>query len=163
MAQKLIYISEEDLPLFEKAEKLGLENFSAFVTSALKRFVETKEAEATGLQEYALQIDNRGQGERTVKFVGRLLAADRRYCGQFSDRRDRWEDWEIYRTRAGKIIIFYLRGSAHDGERTVSEYVVRNSLPGYDDEIFDYGEAVPGSLLEEAAKALGEEKVEFIE
>ena len=32
MAQKLIYISEEDLPLFDKAEKLGLENFSAFVT-----------------------------------------------------------------------------------------------------------------------------------
>jgi len=164
MPHKSIYVSEGDLLLFDKAEKLGLDNLSAFVTDALREFVEMKEAEVTGLQEITLEINNRDQGERTIKFVGKLLASDRRYRGQTSEGKDRWTDWEIYLTRAGKIIIYKELGSLwQDEEKLLSEYMVRNSLPGYDDEVFDFGETVPGNVLEEAAEALGKEKVEFIE
>lgn len=163
MPPKTIYVKAEDLPVFERAEELGGDSLSAVIAEALKRFVERKEAEAAGLQEHTLAIDNRDQGERTIKFVGRLLAADRRYRGQTSEGKDRWTDWAIYQTEAGKIIIFREHGSAWQGEGSSSEYAVRSALPDYDGEVFGHGETVPGGLLEEAAAALGEEKVKWIE
>lgn len=162
MPNKTIYVRTEDLPVFERAEKLSGDSLSAVIAEALKKFVERKDAEAAGLDEHTLQINNWEQGERTVKFVGRLLVADCRYHGQTSDEKDRWTDWAIYQTEAGKIIIFREHGSLWEGETGSSEFVVRDSLPDYDDEVFDYGETVPGSLLEEAAKELGQEKVEWV-
>lgn len=164
MARKNIYIRDEDLPLFDRAEKLGLENFSAFVAEALKKYVKIKDAETAGLEEHTLQINNPEQGERTIRFVGRLLAGDRRLRGQTSDRKDRWTDWEIYQTKGGKIVVYRESGSAWQGEEgCVSEYITLDALPGYDDEVFVGGEPVPGSLLEEAAGEIGEERIKWID
>ena len=163
MPNKTIYVRDEDLLVFEEAEKLGKDSLSAVIAEALKRFVEMKKMEAQGVEKFTLGIDSPDQGERTVKFIGRLLAEDRRYNGQTSDRRDRWTDWALYQTKAGKIIIYRACGTAWQGESGYSEYIVRDSLPEYDNDVFNFGETVPGSLLEEAAAALGEERVEWIE
>ena len=162
MAQKIIYVAEKDLPLFDKAEELGLDNISAFVIEALKKFVDQKEAELSGWQEHTLQINNREE-EKTVKFTGKLLASERRFRGQTSEGKDRWTDWAIYLTQGGNIVVYRAHGSAWQGEEEpMTERAIFSALPDYDDSVFDYGDYVPGALLEKASAALGQEKFEFV-
>lgn len=163
MPNKTIYVKDEDLQVFEEAERLGGDSLSSIIAEALKRFVSVKRAEQQGMDEHTLAIDNPEQGKKTLKFVGRLLVSDTIYVGQTSDRRDRWDDWSLYQTQAGKVIVYWRHGSVWDGERGSAQYEVRDSLPGYDDSVFEFDDTVPGDILEAAAEALGQELVEFIE
>ena len=171
MPNKTIYVREEDLPVFEEAEKLGGDSLSAVIAEAVKRFVAVKRAEGQGMEEHNLTAGTlRAVGDddiRTIRFVGRLLAEATVYSGQTSDRRDRGTCYRVYQTRAGKILVWWEKWSRWEGENDVTDYAVLNALPGYDDEvpgkIDDYPISLPGSLLQEAAEALGEELVEWIE
>jgi len=174
MPNKTIYVREEDLPVFEEAEKLGGDSLSAVIAQAVKRFVQVKRAEVQGMKEHALTVGAlRSQGAddtRKVRFVGRKLAEADVYHGQTSDRRDRGTVYQIYQTKAGKILVWWKRWSRWEGESDLLDYVVMDTLPGYNDEISGkvHGEhlppeTLPGSLLQEAAEALGEELVEWVE
>ena len=174
MPNKTIYVKDEDLGLFEEAEKLGGDSLSSIIAEALRRFVDTKRAEQQGMKECNLTAGIiRAQGDddiRTIRFVGRLLAEATVYSGQTSDRRDRGTCYRVYQTKAGKVLIWWKNWSRWEGESDLLDYVVLNTLPGYDDEISGkvHGEhlppeTLPGSLLQEAAEALGEELVEFVE
>ena len=171
MPNKTIYVREEDLPVFEEAERLGGDSLSGIIAEALRRFVDVKRAELFGMQEYTLPVGVlRSQGDddvRTVRFVGRLLAEAEEFTGQTSDRKDRGTYYRVYQTKAGKILIWWKNWSRWEGENDVTDYAVLNALPGYDDEVSgkidDYPISLPGSLLQAAAEALGEELVEWIE
>ena len=126
------------------------------------------------MQEYNLKVGIlRSQGAddiRTIRFVGRLLAEATVYSGQTSDRRDRGTCYRVYQTKAGKILIWWKNWSRWEGENDTTDYAVLSTLPGYDDEVSGkvHGEhlppeTLPGSLLQEAAEALGEELVEYVE
>ena len=115
-------------------------------------------------------LRSQGADTRKVRFVGRLLAEAKEFTGQTSDRKDRGTDYKIYQTQAGKILVWWKNWSRWEGENDVTDYAVLNALPGYDDEVYGkvHGEplppeTLPGSLLQEAAEALGEELVEFVE
>ena len=171
MPNKTIYVREEDLPVFEEAERLGGDSLSSIIAEALRRFVDVKRAELFGMREHALPVGVlRSQGDddvRTVRFIGRLLAEADVYHGQTSDRKDRGTDYRVYQTKAGKIRGWGEKGSRWERENDTADYAVLDQLPGYDDEIYgkvlDLIETLPGSLLQEAAEALGEELVEFVE
>lgn len=175
MPNKTIYVRDEDLPVFEEAEKLGGDSLSAVIAQAVKRFVQVKRAEQQGMQEYTLSVGVlRSQGDddtRKVRFVGRLLAeaevlTDHQTSSR-SSRDDRGTDYKIYQTQAGRVLVWWKRWTRWEGGSDLLDYAVFDALPGYDDEIYgkvlDLIEKLPGSLLQEAAEALGEELVEYVE
>lgn len=170
MANKTIYVKDEDLQIFEEAEKLGGDSLSGIIAEALRRFVDVKRAEMFGMREHALTVGvlrSQGADTRKVRFVGRMLSSAEVLTGQTSDRKDRGTDYKIYQTQAGKILVWWEKWSRWEGESDTADYAVLDQLPGYDDEIYgkvlDLIETLPGSLLQEAAEALGEELVEFVE
>ena len=177
MPNKTIYVKDEDLSLFEEAEKLGGDSLSAVIAQAVKRFVQVKRAETQGLEDHTLEVgraSTRGADDtRKIRFVGRKLAGQTAYTGQTSSQDDRGTDYKIYQTKAGKIIVHWRHWSRWDGEGSSADYAVLDQLPGHGAEIYgqadddDYTERfpekLPGGLLQEAAEALGQELVEFIE
>lgn len=170
MPNKTIYVKDEDLQVFEEAEKLGGDSLSSIIAEALRRFVDVKRAEVQGMKECNLTVGvlrSQGADIRKVRFVGRLLAEAEVLTGQTSSRDDRGTDYRVYQTQAGNILVWWQRWSRWEGENDVIDYAVLNALPGYDDEvpgkIDDYPISLPGSLLQEAAEALGEELVEWVE
>lgn len=175
MPNKTIYVKDEDLQIFEEAEKLGGDSLSGIIAEALRRFVAVKRAEMFGMQEHVLHVGvlcSQGDNDtRKVRFVGRLLAeAEVLTGGQTSSRSsrdDRGTDYKIYQTQAGKILVWWKRWTRWEGGSDLLDYAVFDALPGYDDEIYgkvlDLIEKLPGSLLQEAAEALGEELVEYVE
>jgi len=174
MPNKTIYVRDEDLQFFEEAEKLGGDSLSAVIAEAVRRFVDAKQAEAQGMKEVTLPVGVlRSQGDddtRKVRFDGRLLSSAEIFTGQTSDGRDRGTDYRIYQTKAGKILVWWQRWTRWENENDLLDYAVFDQLPGYDDEVFGkvHGEhlppeTLPGSLLQEAAEALGRELVEYVE
>lgn len=173
MPKKNIYIKDADLALFDRAEQLGGDSISQVIADALRRYVAIKEAEGAGMEDVSLPVGVlRSQGDddtRTVRFVGRLLADARRYHGQTSDGRDRGADYRIYQTAGGKILIWWKSWTRWDGENDALDYTVRDNLPSYDTEVSGkvHGErsahTLPASLLQDAAEALGQEMVEWVE
>jgi len=174
MPNKTIYVREEDLPVFEEAEKLGGDSLSSVIAEALRRFVDVKRAEQQGMKECNLTVGIlHAQGDddiRTIRFVGRLLAEATVYSGQTSDRKDRGTDYRVYQTMAGKVLVWWRRWSCWEGENDYADYAVMDALPSHGDELLgvvhvDSFEPVtlPGSLLQEAAEALGQELVEWVE
>ena len=174
MPRKNIYIKDADTELFERAEKLaGEENLSGTIAEAIKLFVEAEEAKATGMEEHTLEVGIwRTEGTddtRKVKFIGRKLADGTEYTGQTSDRRDRWTEYRIYQSKAGQVIVFWRHNTCWQGEADRADYAVLDSLPGYDNNVFGrldeegYPQRLPGDVLQEAAKSLGRELVEYIE
>lgn len=123
------------------------------------------------MQEYNLKAGVlRSQGAddtRKVRFVGRLLAEAEVFTGQTNDRRDRGTCYRVYQTKAGRILVWWKKWTRWEGEPQVMDYAVLDQLPGYDDEIsgkvHGFPEVLPGELLQEAAEALGEGLVDFIE
>ena len=174
MPNKTIYVKDEDLQIFEEAEKLGGDSLSGIIAEALRRFVDVKRAELYGMQEHVLHVGVlRSQGDddiRQIRFVGRKLAEADVYTGQTSDRRDRGTVYQIYQTKAGKILIWWKQWTRWERENDYADYAVMDALPSHGDELLgvvhvDSFEPVtlPGSLLQDAAEALGQELVEFIE
>ncbi len=174
MPNKTIYVRDEDISLFEEAERLGGDSLSSVIAEALRRFVATKRAEQQGMKEYNLTVGVlRSQGAddtRKVRFVGRLLAEAEVLTGQTSSRDDRGTDYRIYQTQGGKILVWWKNWTRWERENDTADYAVLDQLPGYDDEISGkvHGEhlppgTLPGSLLQEAAEALGRELVEWVE
>ena len=174
MANKTIYVKDEDLQIFEEAERLGGDSLSGIIAEALRRFVAVKRAELYGMREHALTVGVlRSQGAddvRKVRFVGRKLAEAEVLTGQTSSRDDRGTCYRIYQTKAGKILIWWKQWTRWERENDYADYAVMDALPSHGDELLgvvhvDSFEPVtlPGSLLQDAAEALGQEMVEFIE
>lgn len=72
MPNKTIYVSDEDLPLFERAQALSGTNLSSAIVRALRRFIELEEARQQGLDEITV-IVNREGAHRRKRFVGQRL------------------------------------------------------------------------------------------
>lgn len=164
MPNKTIYVKDEDLSIFEEAEKLGGDSLSAVIAQAVKRFVAAERSKAQGMEEHTLevgQVKARGADDtRKVRFVGRKLAEQTSYTGQTSSQDDRGTNYAIYQTKAGKIIVHWESWSRWDGEGSSADYATLDALPEHGAEIY---ERLPGGLLQEAAETLGEELVEFID
>ncbi len=97
MPNKTIYVSEGDLPLYERAQELAGGNLSAAIVAALRRFVEAQEALRPGSEEVTVRV-GLGKG-RKLRFSGMLLGEWRHYTGS------REEQYRVYRTPKGKFAV----------------------------------------------------------
>ncbi len=97
MPNKTIYVADDDLQLFQRAQELVGGNLSGAVTTALRRFIELEEGRQEGYEELVLRVGH--NGSRQVRFSGSLL-------GEWRDVNDkRMEHLRVYRTRKGKYAL----------------------------------------------------------
>ncbi|MFC4374015.1 EXLDI protein [Nocardia halotolerans] len=97
MPNKTIYVSDDDLPVFQRAQELVGGNLSSTVVSALRRLIELAEGREAGLEEVVLQVGR--DGVRQVRFQGALL-------GEWHEAGDKQAlRQQVYRTRKGKLLL----------------------------------------------------------
>lgn len=100
MPNKTIYVAEEDLPLFERAQALAGGNLSAAVVRALRRFIEAETAHQEGYEEITVRVGPAGS-RRQKRFYGVRLI---RWEHPLGDR-GRTEVFSVYRTRGGRFAV----------------------------------------------------------
>jgi EXLDI family protein len=94
---KTIYVSDGDMPLYQRAQELAGDNLSAAISAALKRYVEVEDARNAGFDEIVVKVGV-GAG-RKVRFSGVLLGE------WIATTSDRFEHYRVYRGRAGKFAV----------------------------------------------------------
>ena len=111
MPNKTIYVSDGDIPLFQRAQKLAGGNLSAAIAKALRRYVDTAEGLQEGFEEVTVRVGV-GSG-RKVRFTAVLV-------GEWMDTIDnRAERYRVYRGRTGKYVLHVEREPSYwmvDGE-----------------------------------------------
>jgi EXLDI family protein len=94
---KTIYVSDGDLPLYQRAQELAGDNLSAAIAAALRRFVDIEEGREEGFDEIIVRAGP-GKG-RKVRFVGVFL-------GEWvTTSASRVETFRVYRGRTGKFVL----------------------------------------------------------
>ncbi len=73
MPNKTIYVSDDDMRLFERAQELAGANLSSAIVQALKRFIELEEARQHGLEEIIVLVGTTG-AHKQKRFMGTRLA-----------------------------------------------------------------------------------------
>jgi EXLDI family protein len=94
---KTIYVSDGDLPLYQRAQELAKGNLSAAISTALRRYVDLEDGKLEGFKEITLRVGP-GKG-RKVRFTGVLLGD----WGSIDGSRE--EHFRVYRSRKGKIVL----------------------------------------------------------
>ncbi|MEV6096588.1 EXLDI protein [Nocardia sp. NPDC051981] len=97
MPNKTIYVSDDDLKLFQRAQELVGGNLSGAIVTALRRFIELEEGRQQGYDEVVLKVGK--DGTRQVRFSGALLT----HWHQMAN--ERIEDIRVYRTRKGAYAV----------------------------------------------------------
>lgn len=105
MPNKTIYVSDDDLSLYQRAQELTGGTLSAAITTALRRFVEVEEGRRQGYDEIVVRVGP-GLG-RKQRFSGVLLAEWERSTNERS------EVFRIYRSRSEKFVVHLERAEAH--------------------------------------------------
>ena len=97
MPNKTIYVSEDDLALFQRAQEIVGGNLSAAIVRALRRMVEVEDAQLEGFEEITVRVGP-GKGRRQ-RFLGVELAAWTR------STKDKVEQFKVYRSRTGNYVL----------------------------------------------------------
>ncbi|HEY7938007.1 MAG TPA: EXLDI protein [Candidatus Limnocylindrales bacterium] len=98
MPNKTIYVSDGDLPLYDRAQQLAGGNLSAAIAKALKRYVDIEDGRNEGFEEITVRV---GPARRKVRFSGVLLGE----WANSSSASSRWEVFRVYRSRTGKFVL----------------------------------------------------------
>ena len=97
MPNKTIYVSDGDLPLYDRAQKLAGDNLSAAISAALRRYVDVEEGRREGFDEITVRVGP-GKG-RKIRFSGVLI-------GEWVNTlQSRVETFRVYRSRMGKFVL----------------------------------------------------------
>ncbi|MEU4605092.1 EXLDI protein [Kribbella sp. NPDC023972] len=96
MPNKTIYVSDDDLPLYKRAQELA-GNLSSAISLALRKYVELEEGRLEGYDEITVRV-GRGAG-RKQRFSGVLLAEGGR------SSKSGYEAFKVYRSRTGKFVL----------------------------------------------------------
>ncbi|GAA4419112.1 hypothetical protein GCM10023169_09470 [Georgenia halophila] len=116
MPNKTIYVSDADLPVFDRAQKLAGGNLSGAISKALRRLVEVEEGRLEGFDEITVRI-GAGQG-RLQRFQGVQLVEWARSTA------NRVEEFRVYRTRTGRFAVHtrrsqdFVHTAGQDGQLT---------------------------------------------
>src|SRR3954471_9423194 len=94
---KTIYVSDGDVPLYQRAQELGGGNLSAAIAKALRRFVDVEESKSEGFSDVVVRVGL--EKGRKVRFVGVLV-------GELLDSSDGAPKYyRVYRGRTGKYVL----------------------------------------------------------
>ena len=94
---KTIYVSDGDLPLYQRAQELAGDNLSAAISAALRRFVDVEEGKQGGFDDIVVRVGPKPG--RKVRFVGVLLGE------WINTSPNRVETFRVYRGRTGKFVV----------------------------------------------------------
>jgi EXLDI family protein len=72
MPNKTIYVADDDLPIFERAQELSGDKLSAVIVRALRRFIELEEARKGGIEEFTVRVGKNGD-HQLKRFKGMHL------------------------------------------------------------------------------------------
>jgi EXLDI family protein len=95
---KTIYVSDGDLPLYDRAQAIAGGNLSKAIAKALRRYVDVEDGRHEGFDEITVRV---GPGGRKVRFSGLLLGE----LANSSSSSSRWEVFRVYRGRTGKFVL----------------------------------------------------------
>ena len=99
MPNKTIYVSEEDLPLLERAQELTGSTLSAAIVTALRRLVELEEGRRLGADEITVKV---GAGRvRIQRFLGTALGEWTSTTGAGT------ETYAVFRTVKGRYAVHH--------------------------------------------------------
>jgi EXLDI family protein len=101
---KTIYVSDADLPVFQRAQELTGGNLSATISRALRRLVEVEEGRRAGFEEVTVPVGV-GPG-KLQRFSGALLADWSRTTAAGATER-----YRVYRTRSGRLAVHVARSA----------------------------------------------------
>jgi EXLDI family protein len=120
MPNKTIYVSDDDLALYKRAQELA-GNLSQAISTALRRYVEMEEGRLEGFDEITVRV-GRGAG-RKQRFSGVLLAEGGR------SNKNGYEAFKVYRSRTGKFVLHADRSNQYSNLSTVDG--VEQDLTGW--------------------------------
>ena len=66
MPNKTIYVSDGDLPLYQRAQELAGDNLSAAISAALRRYVDVEEGRREGFDEIIVRVGTRPRPEGPI-------------------------------------------------------------------------------------------------
>jgi EXLDI family protein len=95
---KTIYVSDGDLPIYDRAQAIAGGNLSAAISKALRRYVDVEDGRREGFEEITVRIV---PGGRKVRFSGVLIGE----LANSSSSSSRWEVLRVYRSRTGKFVL----------------------------------------------------------
>lgn len=102
---KTIYVSDGDLPLYQRAQELAGGNLSAAIASALRRYVDMEEGLREGFDRITVRVGI-GAG-RKVRFMGVLV-------GEWVDTRQKSADrFRVWRGRTGRYVVHVERSAEY--------------------------------------------------
>jgi EXLDI family protein len=94
---KTIYVSQGDLPIYQRAQELAGDNLSAAISAALRRYVDVEEGKREGYDEIKVRVGT-GKG-RKVRFRAVLL-------GEWTNTNSSgMERFRVWRGRTGKYVV----------------------------------------------------------
>ena len=107
MPNKTIYVSDGDLPIYQRAQELAGGNLSSAITTALRRYVDLEEGRLEGFKEITVRVGPKG--DRKQRFTGVLL-------GEWGNSTNsRMEMFRVYGTRTGKFVLHVQRSPEWEG------------------------------------------------
>ncbi|GAA4936991.1 EXLDI protein [Actinoplanes utahensis] len=124
MPNKTIYVSDDDLQLFARAQELSGGNLSATISTALRRYVEAMEGRREGFEEITVKVGPKPG--RKVRFTGVLLGDWNRTTPKGSDERFR-----VYRSQKGRFVVHTQRSEEHFWSGDQREPGIRAMLQAY--------------------------------
>jgi EXLDI family protein len=98
MPNKTIYVSDADLPVFQRAQELAGGNLSAAISQALRRLVEVEEGLLEGFEEITVRVGV--APGKLQRFQGAQLIDWNR-----TDSNGGQEHYRVFRTRTGKFAV----------------------------------------------------------
>ena len=101
MANKTIYVADDDLPLYEQAQALADGNLSGAIARALRIFVQSETAHREGFEEVVVRVGPPGS-QRKKRFYGYRITEWRHPHG---DSGMGMEIFSVYRTRKGHYAV----------------------------------------------------------
>jgi EXLDI family protein len=106
MANKTIYVSDDDLTLFEEAKTIAGEALSSVIARALKEYVNRNREKAKGMKEISVKVGSQNS-QREQRFIGEKIGT---WSG-FSDDKVWLMDAKIYQTQKGNWAILLQHSS----------------------------------------------------
>ncbi|MGW4635990.1 EXLDI protein [Nocardia sp. NPDC004415] len=137
MPNKTIYVADDDLPLFRRAQELVGGNLSSTVVTALRRLIHLEEGREAGFEEIVLQVGR--DGARQVRFQGSLL-------GEWQEMGDEQvRNLTVYRSRKGKLVLHTHTAAWSDyptgpAAGDMKEWKYWRRFFGIGDRAFDWGD-----------------------
>ena len=119
MPTKTIYVSDSDVPIFDKAQQMAGGNLSSAIAQALRQFVEDDEMDEQGFEEVTVEV---GKVSRVGTRFIREARFEKRFMGKLvislETKSDsdypRSEAYEVYRTPRGRFALYSRNEPNHE-------------------------------------------------